>query len=262
LYNLLQQHPDVGLSELTEINFFSDDFDKGFDYYSNLFKRNDESIDMTPKYFMLGHTVAPRIKKYVDEYLKQDPEFLLILRNPIDYLNSHYAMQQMQAPKLGGDDKNKYSLLEYIKRNPGYMKRAKYLELLSIWLEYFEINNFKVICFEEFIIDKEKVTKEILEFWELKDIVLEDKKVSQNKLLKYAWLHKIRGVVNKSEGCKKYLKNSKLFNFVFDKFLTKKSGSVLSVDDRLEIGGLLRDDTQNLKDLLGEGFGRWGEFKN
>ncbi len=260
LYNLLEQHPDVCLSELTEINFFSDNFDKGFYYYAGLFNGKMEAIDMTPKYFMLADTVVPRIKNYSDKYLKQNPRFLLVLRNPIDYLNSHYEMQKIQAPKFGGDDKNKYSLVDYIKRNPGYLRRAKYFEILNIWLEYFSIDNFKIVCFEDLISDKEKTVKKILKFWGLKDLPLNDKKVSKNKLLKYAWLHKLRGIVSKNENIKNSLKNSRIFVFTFDKFLTKESANSLSSEDRLKIRKLLDSDIKNLEKLLDRKFSKWQDF--
>ncbi len=262
LYNLLQQHPEVCLSKLTEINFFSNDFNKGFNYYRDLFIGEGVSIDMTPKYFMLGKMVAPRIREYSDKYLDGEPRFLLILRNPIDYLNSHYEMQKIQAPKLGDDDKNKYSLVEYIKRNPGYLNRAKYFEILSIWLQYFKMENFKIICFEDFVANKEKIFKEILQFWTLKDVALDDRNISKNRLLRYAWLHRARTVINKSKGLKNILKNSRIFSFVFDRFLTKRSGSGLSGEDRLVIGGMLKDDIVNLKKITNNNFSLWGDFEN
>ncbi len=263
LYNLLQQHNNIALSDLTEINFFSDDFDKGFDYYKKLFTEGGKSIDMTPKYFMLGDIVAPRIKRYAHRYLKQEPQFLLILRNPIDYLNSHYAMQKIQNPKLGKDDKNEYSLLEYIERNPGYLNRAKYFEILSNhWLKYFKLANFKIICFEEFVNDKIKIVNEILEFWRLSSMNFDQHiAVSKNKLLKYSWLHKVRKVVNKNNNLKEYLKNNWVFNFVFDKFLTKNSKNILSFENRLRIRALLKNDVASLKKITQNNFSLWEDFK-
>ncbi|PLX27398.1 hypothetical protein C0583_03740 [Candidatus Parcubacteria bacterium] len=256
LYNLLLKHPDVGLSEMTEVNFFSREFEKGYDYYSELFPQG-EAIDMTPKYFMLGGTVAPRIKKYADEFLEKAPKFLLILRNPIDYLNSHFEMQKIQISEMPEVE----NLLDYVKKNPGYLKRAKYYEILtSSWLKYFDKSQFRIIEFSDFVKNKDERLNEILDFWNLKQVHLEANSVSENRLLKYSCLHKVRGFINESVFLKKFLKKNRVFGVVYKKWLTKKSKNILSPEERLQLREMLKNDVDNLKKLFNRDFKYWQDF--
>ena len=88
LFNLLRAHPDVTLS-FQEVAFYTRHFDRGVEWYINSFAKNGYAVDTSPKYFMQGKQAAPRIERLVTD---PPPLFLLILRNPIDYVHSHYQM--------------------------------------------------------------------------------------------------------------------------------------------------------------------------
>ncbi len=260
LYNLLSSHPDVSLHRLSEVNFFSAEFSRGLNWYLSGFKGNKARIDTSPKYFMLGQTVAPRIKEYGQKYLgSQKPLFLLILRNPIDYLNLHFRMQLTQG--LLGQSGKIDDLIEFIKAHPGYLKRAFYWEILSnYWFKYFEPEQFKIVIFEDFIKNTDKILAEILDFWRLPRKKLVSVQVSKNKIPKYRVLVKARSKIIKNEKLKRFLKQSKIFNYVYDKFLTHPSAPKLLPSQRKELKNIFASDVEALKEFLGKKIEAWEDF--
>jgi len=52
----------LSLPKITEVHYFSSNLSKGVDWYLNLFGGEGARVDTSPKYFMFGKTVAPRIR--------------------------------------------------------------------------------------------------------------------------------------------------------------------------------------------------------
>jgi hypothetical protein len=264
LYNLLDKHPDISLSTFTEVNFFSNNFDRGNNWYTDSFKNTENKIDTSPKYFMTGETVAPRIKNYTDRS-EQKPLFLLILRNPIDYLYSHFQMHLRhnffkknpeKFPTLEQD------IIKFVSRYPGYLNRAMYSQILrKHWLSHFDISQFKIISFEDFIRNQKKIIHEILSFYGIPTVELAANKTSKNSMLRFKFLFKTQSVITKNEKLKNYLKSNKLFNFLYNNILTTKSSSKMNKENRKKLQNIFKHDVQNLKELLGNNFEYWEDFK-
>jgi len=190
--------------------------------------------------------------------------FLLILRNPIDYLNSHFRMQLAQGffekhpdkyPKLTDN------LIEFIKMYPECLERAFYWRILeSCWLRNFNTKQFKVVIFEDFVKNTSKVTSEILDFWGLPQRKLSSTIVSKNKMLKYNYLLKIQNKIIKNKNLKKFLKQNKAFNYIYDKFLTCKSSQKLSAEERRELKNIFVRDVKILEEFLGKKIYFWEDF--
>ncbi len=266
LYNLLSSHPDLALPKITEVHYFSFNLSKGLDWYLNLFSGEGIRVDTSPKYFMLGKTVAPRIKDYAQKYLgDKKPLFLLILRNPIDYLNSHFRMQLAQGffekhpdkyPKLTDN------LIEFIKMYPEYLERAFYWKILeNYWLKNFSAKQFKIIIFEDFIKNTPRVISEILDFWGLPQRKLVSPVVSKNKMLKYKFLLKIQSKIVKNKKLKEFLKKNQIFNYVYDKFLTRESSQKLLPEERRELKNIFARDVKMLEEFLGKRVDFWEDFR-
>ena len=260
LYNMLKSHQGISLSKLGEVNYYTRYFDKGDGWYLESFEGDGVKIDTSPKYFMLGETAAQRIR----EHVQGEPKFLLMVRNPIDYVYSHFRMHHNQRyfkrnPDLYPTCSN--DVLEFLKMYPAYLDRGKYAEILeTFWLEHFDISRFHIVLFEDFIADSKSVAKGILRFWGLSEQDLEPVGVSKNKAVRHPILHTVRNKVIQHEGLKKALKNSKMFNYVYDKHLTEKSGKPLSDTARAAIQGKLKDDVARFGKLTNIDLGVWQDF--
>ncbi len=266
LYNLLSSHPDLALPKITEVHYFSSNLERGLDWYLGLFEGKGVRIDASPKYFMFGKTVAPRIKDYSQKYLgNKEPLFLLILRNPIDYLNSHFRMQLAQGffekrpdkyPKLTDN------LIKFIKMYPEYLERAFYSKILeNYWFKYFSAKQFKIIIFEDFVRNTQKVISEILDFWGLPQRELISPVVSKNKMPRYKFLLKIQSKIIRNKKLKEFLKKNKAFNYVYDRFLTQESNQKLSPEERRELKDIFARDVKMLEEFLGKRIDFWEDFR-
>ena len=252
LYNLLASHSEVALSEITEINFYSSNFDKGADWYVNTFKNEGVKIDISPKYFMSGQVVAPRIKETLG---KITPRLLLILRNPVDYVNSHFSMQQQQGFFARSDQYHNApsALVPFLAAYPKYQERGMYYKILTEqWLTHFAPEDIKIVFFEELVgkETREQILQDIQAFWGLTPHSLTASATSQNRALRSPLLHKLKNKVIKRPTLKNYLKRQKWFHYFYRNVLTVNSKQTLTPEDRARIKALFSDDVQKLKTLL------------
>lgn len=264
LYNLLLGHPDLTLSRETEVNFFSDKYDLGVEWYLGTFPDGPNKIDISPTYFKGGRVIAERIKDTFPEPKKL--KFLIFLRNPIDYLVSHFTMHHMigyfkNSPKLYPDPPK--NIIDFLQKFPKYPNRAKYYKLLiKEWFTVFDKSQFKVILFENFISREEETLGQIFQFLGVRDVKLETKPISQNRRLRYRFLYYLRGKIAKRSYLKKILKKNLTINSLVSKYLTAKSSDKLTPDQRSQIKNLLTADVEKLKNELGLDLSLWSDFKN
>jgi len=265
LYNLLSGHPEVTLSGEKEVCYFSRDYDKGINYYASKFSGSKNIIDISPNYFVKGEVVATRIKKYADKYLSESPKFLLILRNPIDYIFSFFQMHLKYGYFERRPDEYRVipdNIIDFVLSNPSYLDRGFYSKILkNFWFNNFHNDQFKIILFEDFIKDTQPALREIQNFWGLPIRDLRAGTVSKNKMLKYKCLFKMRIYLSGSHFLKNKLKYNKFFNYVYDRFLTVNSRSEISEEERNFLKGFYKKDVDELKKVCDNNFSCWNDFQ-
>ena len=262
LYNLLSSHPDISLSTQTEVHYYHKFFDRGQDWYLSLFPEVGVKVDTSPKYLMNGPVVAQRIKEAVGE--GDQAKFLLILRNPIDFINSHYQMHAISGHFHNHRDRYPIvpeNVVDYATRYPECIKQANYYALLKeSWLQHFDSSQFKVVIFEDFVKNNEKVISEILTFWDLPPRQLTAPKTSQNKMLKNRFLFELKSRVVKWAWLKKQLKQSRFLGGIYDSYLTESSGSKISPKERQDLAIMFKKDVADLESWLGYQVTAWQDF--
>jgi hypothetical protein len=167
-HQILSKHPDICLPECKETYFFVVDeyFAKGLDFYLEHFSKcNGKKIrgEVCPAY-MYWDYVPERIKNVLGTNMK----LIFILRNPVDRAYSHYLMNfhkrgiekepfihalnlEPQRISKSWNDRHLYS----------YMDRGFYAKQISRYLEFFPRDNMKFIIFEDFILHREKILREL-----------------------------------------------------------------------------------------------------
>ncbi len=255
-HHLLAQHPEICLGRMSEIHFYTINFEKGFGWYTSQFEHCNNKIlfDISPKYFMTGEEAAPRLKQYVS-----NPKFSIILRNPVDYVFSHYRMHYNQGFFLKyhcQKFKRNPSFDELLERFPEYLERGKYYQLFSKWLLYFDLSKFKILIFEEFIKNTKLFMNEIFDFFQINRIELKDvRETSKNKALRNPSFYKIKRFLIKREKIKNKLKNSQILNKIYDSFLTKSSK--IPENHKIKLQEYYKDDIKKLSQLLGIDLQNW-----
>lgn len=265
LYNLLASHSEISLSRYTEVNYFSNQYNQGETWYENSFQQGKYRIDTSPKYFMEGKSVAPRLKEYVNKN-QVSPHFLLILRNPIDYLYSHFRMHinhnffQKHPTKFGIPKKN--DIIEFVKNSPDYLKRAQYYSLLKkYWLPHFNLDQFKIVFFEDFISQRNKSINDILNFFQIPEEKLQAKSTSKNQMLRFKSLGKLQNIIIKNTKIKNLLKENKFFNNIYNSLLTSNSSTQLSKETREKLKKYFQEDVNHLEKLINQKISIWKDFQ-
>ena len=153
-YNMITQHSLVSKNK-KELHFFNrnENFKKGKDYYISQF--NDDKIlrgEATPSYLSADiaekiHSMFPNIK------------IIIILRNPVDRLISHYKMRKY-IYNISQD------ILSYVYSQPYLIENSLYYEAVNRYIELFG-GNVKIIKFEDFINNQIDTIKDSCEFLDI-----------------------------------------------------------------------------------------------
>jgi len=263
LFNLLKNHSDTSLSPAQQVNFYLQSYSKGLRNYLDHFEGGGIKIDTSPKYFMKGDVVAPRIKETVGE---RNVRFLLILRNPVDYVRSHFQLHWKNGylkshPEKYPELPESENLVEFIKMYPGYLERAHYGQILErSWFSHFGRQQFRIIEFERFINKTEAVLNEILDFFDLPYQNLNTSFKSRNATLRWPIIYVLRNFLIRHPFLKNMVKKTPMFNFIYKHFLTTTQSNPLDPDERSWLAGQLENEVFLLRKRTGLSFNRWDDF--
>ena len=177
LYDILRQHPEVFIPTFKEPHFFDipSVYKKGISWYEKTYYKsvkNQKCIgDFTPSYFY-----EKKAAKRIFDDLGKDVKFIVMLRNPVDRAYSHYlhsvrdereGLSFLEAIAIEQERLQNYSEKDDYLNNlrHSYVSQGQYGKMLQSYLEYFPINNFLLIHFEEdFIKNREQTIDTVYEF--------------------------------------------------------------------------------------------------
>jgi len=208
LFEFLKQHPDIFAPEMKETNHFSKEFVRERFSDERLIRRfalTDEEyvqlyskvenekylIDATPHY-LFSKNAAKRICKY-----NPKAKIIAIFREPVNFLRSWHSELVFSFLE---DEKDFITALdkEQVKKSKGshsflhYSEWIKYTEQLIRYTEVFNSRNIKVIIFEQFKKDNEKIFKELVEFLNVnKDAKINFFIYNQNRELRMGFVKKL-----------------------------------------------------------------------
>ena len=191
LYDYLTQHPNIQPAVTKEPRFFDKYYDRGLNWYKigfpfafhkflmkKFFRKEFITGEATPRYLDYPH--APqRIKK-----ITPNAKFIILLRNPIDRIYSHYNMRLRRSKELLSledallqEKKRTNGEFEKMKMNenyysPGYFQhsyfdRSIYVKKIKYWMKFFPKEQFLIIQSEKFFADPNLFYKKILKFLNL-----------------------------------------------------------------------------------------------
>ncbi|MAN28951.1 MULTISPECIES: sulfotransferase domain-containing protein [Mesonia] len=199
LYDILKFHPELNLTNIKETRFFvnEEQLKKGKEFYLNTYFHQNDKLkgEICPQYMS-----SDRIPERIYNILGSDTKIILMLRNPVDRLISHFLMKTRTFENkslqevldqtlhyyedfdnndreyinkhlkytLYGEAKNdKNDALGY--RYSRYIYPGLYADIIEEYFKYFSRENIKIILFEEFIIDINKGVKDITDFLNIDD---------------------------------------------------------------------------------------------
>lgn len=157
LYCILEDHPDVCLSERKELDFFSYYYDNGYQWYERHFPCNKPTKavgEISPSYF--HDFAAPTRAKLYDPDLK----VIVSLRDPIERALSHHKHLVRLGYYRGPD----FSFEAGLRLNPMYVEQGLYAKHLAHWLSVFPASQVLVVFMDDIRKDANAVVKDVYRF--------------------------------------------------------------------------------------------------
>lgn len=165
---LLSQHPNVCVAKSKEPHFFTANWRKGLAWYQTEFSNSENAIcvDASTTYSMAPLSVRNNSrgnKNYLQDVpqriysLNPNAKFIYLLRDPVGRTYSaywHYVTRGREKRKFG----------EAIRDDRFYLDVSNYYGQLALWLEYFPIESFLFLLFEDLKENPEKVAQECFKF--------------------------------------------------------------------------------------------------
>ena len=155
LYDLLKQHPQIGLSSHKETFFFNNYWDKGLTWYQEKFSHVGDDCkaigEITPAYHRFPE-VIPRIKQTLGEQVK----IIIMLREPRRRAFSHYIH----------DFANQQEVTDLVYKR--YLTTAQYAPVIRNYFSAFGRNNCLVQIFEEdFLPEQQHIVDNVCNFLDI-----------------------------------------------------------------------------------------------
>jgi len=158
LYHNLISHPQIFMSLKKETQFFTSNWDKGFEWYATWFEGitketmvGEASMTYTyPEYA----TVAPaRLAEHLP-----DARLIYLVRNPVVRTFSHYNYYRHYS----GVETDDFPTA--LKKNSIYLGTSMYVEWLEKYLQYFSKDKILVVVFEELTANPQAEMAKIFNF--------------------------------------------------------------------------------------------------
>lgn len=157
LYRILEDHPDVCLSERKELDFFSYFYDNGYQWYENHFRCGSAAKaigEISPSYF--HDYLAPARAAAYDRELK----VIVSLRDPVERALSHHKHLIRLGLYKGPD----LSFEAGLRRNPMYVEQGLYAKHLAHWFAAFPERQVLVVFMDDIRTDADAVVKQVYGF--------------------------------------------------------------------------------------------------
>ena len=185
LHGVLGRHPQICMSQPSEPQFFSFDdlYQKGVDAHNSLFdntKNYDFYGEKSQCYFVHRHAME-RIRRDLDS-----PKIILLLREPVERLLSHYRWRYkrgwekrplLKAIAESGNDTT-YEFDSHLKmfrgRGGGYIAFSRYSEYVPRWQKAFGEEKVLLLRTEDLKHNQQKVASRCFEFIGVSDFSVGD----------------------------------------------------------------------------------------
>lgn len=146
IYDILAGHPEVCLSQEKELDFFSNFWDRGFNWYADQFDAEKAKAarivgEVSPLY--LADSDAPvRAAQY-----NPDMKLIVTFRNPIERAFSNHKHNIRQGFVNSAD----LSFEAAMASNPTYVEYGNYGKHLSNWLRHFPRSQVLILFFDDIV---------------------------------------------------------------------------------------------------------------
>lgn len=155
LHAVAGSHPEIGISDPKEVDFFSYYFDRGYRWYEEHFAEVPGArvyFESSPSYFHDPRSPA-RARAY-----REDLKVLALLRDPVKRAFSNHLHEIIKGhiPSCPFE--------EGLENNPAYLEQGLYATHLGRWLDAFPREQVKVLFAEEISADPGAAAADVFSF--------------------------------------------------------------------------------------------------
>jgi hypothetical protein len=142
LASYLAAHPQIFMCPRKEPNFFSFRWEKGVDWYRELFGASEGYRAVGEA--TVAYSMAPQVPDVPRRIASVIPDVRIVylIRHPIERIRSHYRFRVYRGKERAR------SLIEAMVRDPGYVRVSSYAYQLERYLEHFPRERILVVSSE------------------------------------------------------------------------------------------------------------------
>ena len=157
----MAQHPKVDFCKHKEPDFFSkrDDWKSSLSEYDALFQNQSGLVKGEASTTYTWYLEYPEVPQRLREY-NPDIKLIVILRNPVDRLISHYTHHMLKG-------RTRIPIEEEVLKDPTYINHSMYNLQLKPYLDLFDKEQIKLVIFEEYVKDPLPIVNDLFEFIEI-----------------------------------------------------------------------------------------------
>ncbi len=291
LYNYLRQHPQIYLPPIKEVYFFATDIDNkkfrpnyardvninidkwmesgmkteifqafisDWEKYKSLFRfaENKKAIGEMTNAYLYSTQAAKNISQKFP-----DAKIIMILRNPVERVFSHYLMDLRTGYESGNFMEELKKDMSSTEKGWGisnlYIELGMYYEQVKRFTDSFPGEQVKIFLYEDFKNYPEKVLTDICKFLELS----EDYKFDFSKSYNVAYVPKSKLVGRLLQNnIVRFIKENLSKSFITKLkmvFFTSKNKPVMTAEERKFLAGIYHDDINKLSSLINTDLSSW-----
>jgi hypothetical protein len=259
LHEVLSSHSSILLPQGTkETMFFDRYYEKGLNWYQDYFSEKDNAEqklgEITPSYF--------HCEVAIDRIYALNPlcKIIITVRNPISKaisLHHHHQNKGRVSPIFS----------EAIVQMPEIIISGHYIKYIPQWIKKFEVDQVKLIFFDDIQKNPEKVWQELCEFLNISLINLPDianKIINEKKISKFPQLAKIASeIAIKMREYKMHNLVEKIKHIGFNSIYSGGESRIipLSNEEYNQLYDLYYDDIKFLENLTSRNLSCWRNRK-
>jgi len=160
VYKVLLDHPEVGVSNPKELDFFSYSYGRGYQWYFNNFLALPVTKvigEISPSYFC--DLSAPARAANFDAKLR----IVVTLRDPVERAFSNH-LHEIRIKQFWGED---LTFEAGLSNNAMYIEQSRYATYLQHWLDYFPREQILIIFQEDIKQDPQREARRLYHFLEI-----------------------------------------------------------------------------------------------
>jgi hypothetical protein len=254
----LRQHPEIFLYP-EEINFFSQHFDKGVDWYKSLFENSGKRnvIGEKSPLYIWNQSAPERVRSV----LGQNVKFIVSLRNPVDRAYSAYWM--LLSHSMIPLNTNFIDFF-YDKQRDDFRSIGLYSEQIKRYLNNFEVSNILMFIMEIDFLKPRQTIKRSYDFLGVSaefepSTLMKKAHVSRDILMGHKFINKVGSVFSNWTQNMPFVKLTlrNIYRKLLKVIPSQQNYTSLSDAERFEIMQTYIDDIYRLEDILQRDLSIW-----